>query len=365
VQLNLEPTESVFVVFREKAPKNKAVVADKVMPVFKPIQEVTGPWDLRFPANWGAPEMVTLEKLISWTEHADVGVKYFSGTAVYSKVITIPSDLIGKDKPLYLDLGRVEVMAEVKLNGQNLGILWTRPFRVDVSAAAKAGENALEVKVVNLWPNRLIRDAGLPEKERLTWLPNNPYSATHQPIPSGLFGPVRLMTVASEKVSLAPSEAKVGKITFTASSSLEAGGWSVANLVAPESDKTKKGYSSVAHNGATGKEWVEIDLGEEVTLKGIVLVPRSDAKTKDEGVACFPRDFTVQIGTDPEKFTTVAALTHCPAPDAKGLSVDLSTVIGYPKVRFIEINVTRFGEPAADEAGVYRLQLERVKVIRP
>ena len=59
------------------------------------------------------------------------------------------------------------------------------------------------------------------------------------------------------------------------------------------------------------------------------------------------------------------SLTDCPAPDAKGLSVDLYTVIGYPKVRFIKINVTRFGEPSADEAGVYRLQLERVKVLRP
>jgi len=170
--------------------------------------------------------------------------------------------------------------------------------------------------------------------------------------------------VASEKVSVTPSEEKkVGKKKFTASSSHEQGGWSVANLMAAESDKTKKGYSSAAHDGAAGKEWVEIDLGEEATLKEIVLVPRSDAKTKDGGVAGFPRDFTVQIGTDPEKYTTVAALTNCPAPDAKGLSVDLYTVIGYPKVRRVKISVTRFGEPAADEARVYRLQLERVKLV--
>jgi hypothetical protein len=170
--------------------------------------------------------------------------------------------------------------------------------------------------------------------------------------------------VASEKVSVTQSEAKMGKIKFTASSSHEEGGWSVANLMAAESDLTKKGYSSAAHDGAAGQEWVAIDLGEEATLKEIVLVPRSDTKTKDGGVVCFPRDFTVQIGTDPVKYTTVAALTNCPAPDAKGLVVDLYTVIGYPKVRFVKINVTRFGEPSADEAGVYRLQLERVKVTR-
>ena len=194
VQLRLEPTESVFVVFREKTPKNKAAVADKATPELKPVQEIAGPWDLRFPPNWGAPEKVTLEKLISWTEHADVGVKYFSGTAVYSKTITVPANLLGQDKPLYLDLGSVAVIAEVRLNGKNLGILWKRPFRVDVSAAAKAGDNELEVKVVNLWPNRLIRDSGLPEKDRLTWSTWNPYRSTDPLLPSGLLGPVRLMS---------------------------------------------------------------------------------------------------------------------------------------------------------------------------
>lgn len=170
--------------------------------------------------------------------------------------------------------------------------------------------------------------------------------------------------VASEKVSVTQSEAKATKTKVTASSSHEAGGWSVANLVAAESDKTKKGYSSAAHDGAAGQEWVLIDLGDEATLKGIVIVPRSDTRTRDGGVAGFPCDFTVQVGTEPEKYTTVAAFTNCPAPDVKGLSVDLYTVIGYPKARRVKINVTRFGEPAADETGVYRMQLERVKVMR-
>jgi alpha-L-rhamnosidase len=170
---------------------------------------------------------------------------------------------------------------------------------------------------------------------------------------------------ASEKVSVTQSEAKVGKIKFTASSSHEQGGWSVANLVAAESDLTKKGYSSAAHDGAAGQEWVAIDLGEEATLKEIVLVPRSDTKTKDGGVVGFPQDFTVQIGTDPEKYTTVAALTNCPAPDAKGLSVDLYTVIGYPSARYVRIAVTRLGPPARDEPDIYRLQFSRIRLLRP
>ncbi|MBM4164127.1 MAG: hypothetical protein FJ222_06775 [Lentisphaerae bacterium] len=159
-------------------------------------------------------------------------------------------------------------------------------------------------------------------------------------------------------------EARKSQIQVTASSSHEQGGWGVAKLVAPESDKGSKGYSSGAHEGAVGQEWVVLDLGEEATLEGIVLLPRSDSAAKDGGVAGFPRDFSVQIGTELDEYATVAAFTNCPAPDAKGLPIDLYTVIGYPKVRRVKIHVTRFGEPAADDNGVYRLQLERVKLVR-
>jgi alpha-L-rhamnosidase len=150
------------------------------------------------------------------------------------------------------------------------------------------------------------------------------------------------------------------EVKVTASSSHEQGGWGAANLVADESDKTKKGYSSTALPAALGEEWIVIDLGEEETLKEIVLIPRSDAES-----AGFPRDFTVQIGTEPAKFTTLATFANCQKPDAKGLSVDLYTVIGYPKVRYVKIHATRFSAPAADEPGAYRLQLRRVKLVRP
>lgn len=134
----------------------------------KPL-EITGPWDLCFPSNCGAPAHVTLNKLISWNEYPDTGVKYFSGTATYSKTFNLPENLVGKDKRLYLDLGKVAVMVEVKFNGQNLGILWTSPFCVDVTDAVKPGANTLEVKVVNLWVNRLIGDEQLPEdSERMS-----------------------------------------------------------------------------------------------------------------------------------------------------------------------------------------------------
>ena len=92
-----------------------------------------------FPEGRGAPAQATFERLISWPDHADAGIKYFSGTAVYRKTVTIPAENLGANRILELDLGRVQVIAEVRLNGTELGILWKAPFRVDMTDAAKAG----------------------------------------------------------------------------------------------------------------------------------------------------------------------------------------------------------------------------------
>jgi len=181
--------------------------------------EISGPWELRFPPNWGAPAQLTLPKLISWSEHSDSGVKYFSGTATYRKTIQVPRAMLGGDRRLWLDLGNVQVMATVSLNGQDLGLLWKPPYRVDITRVAKAGDNALEARVVNLWPNRLIGDQQLPAdsarnpegtlKEWPQWVREGKPSPTGRftfttwelwkkdasPIPSGLLGPVRLVPV--------------------------------------------------------------------------------------------------------------------------------------------------------------------------
>jgi hypothetical protein len=133
----------------------------KIAGINKPI-ELKGSWKVAFPPNLGAPESVTLPQLISLHKHPEAGVKYFSGTATYSKNFSVPAGATGSGKRLFLDLGQVEVIADVTLNGKNLGILWKPPFRIDITEAAKAGENKLEVQVTNLWPNRLIGDEQLP-----------------------------------------------------------------------------------------------------------------------------------------------------------------------------------------------------------
>jgi hypothetical protein len=125
--------------------------------------EVTGAWQLRLDDNMVKASAISLNRLCSWSEHEDARLKYFSGAATYSKRIDIPRSMIARNKKLYLDLGDVQVMAEVTLNGEKLPLLWKPPFELDITKTAKRGANRLEVKVVNLWPNRLIGDEQLPE----------------------------------------------------------------------------------------------------------------------------------------------------------------------------------------------------------
>lgn len=140
--------------------------------------EIGGPWELEFPKGLGAPERVTLEHLISWTEHPDPGVKYFSGMATYHRQFDLPEGMLGKNHGMRLDLGRVAVIVEITLNGNNLGICWKPPFQVDVTEILRVGRNDLVVSVVNLWPNRLIGDEQLPED--CEWAPP---SSSGNPVP--------------------------------------------------------------------------------------------------------------------------------------------------------------------------------------
>jgi len=189
--------------------------------------EVTGSWEVSFPPNQGAPSRITLSRLISWSDHSDPGVRYFSGTAVYRKTLMVPPEMTGKGgRRLYLDLGSVQVMAQVKLNGRDLGVLWKKPYRVDITGVLKPGRNTLEVRVTNLWPNRMIGDEQLPEdsarnpdgtlREWPQWLLDGKPSPTGRRtfttwrlwrkdsplVESGLLGPVTLRAARLVQVAL-------------------------------------------------------------------------------------------------------------------------------------------------------------------
>jgi hypothetical protein len=181
-------------------------------------QEISGPWQVEFAMKSGGPGEVTFNKLEDWSKRPEDGIKYYSGTAVYRKTIVSPP--VSANTRWMLDLGAVEVMAEVRLNGKDLGILWKSPYQVDITSALKSGENKLELKIVNLWANRQIGDEELPEDSERTnggtlkawpeWLQKGKPSPTGRIsftswrhwkkgdslVPSGLIGPVTLQPSA-------------------------------------------------------------------------------------------------------------------------------------------------------------------------
>jgi hypothetical protein len=127
-----------------------------------PPVAASGPWEVHFASGWGAPDHVVFQQLASWTEHDDPGIRYFSGTAVYRAELFVPPAMLASGITPILDLGRVEVMARVRINGHDLGILWKAPFLADATGVLKSGRNQLEIEITNLWPNRLIGDEQLP-----------------------------------------------------------------------------------------------------------------------------------------------------------------------------------------------------------
>ena len=195
VPLEFGPCGSWFVVFREPASAHPAV-AKSNSPESKPLQEISGPWTVHFDPKWGGPETAQFDSLVSWPVRPESGIKFYSGTAVYEKTFDLPPQIQdAKSQTLYLDLGSVRELAEVKVNGQSCGIVWCPPWRVDVTDAVKSGENKLQVEVVNFWPNRLIGDASLPEAQRLTRTNIRKLTAKTPLEEAGLLGPVRLLSV--------------------------------------------------------------------------------------------------------------------------------------------------------------------------
>jgi hypothetical protein len=129
--------------------------------------------------------------LIPWTQSKDAGVKYFSGTATYQKVLDAPRGWFRPGTKMTLDLGTVKEIAEVEVNGKPVGgILWKPPFRVDVTSALKPGANEVRVKVTNLWPNRMIGDWQPGAAKTYTWTDFRPFKADSPLLESGLLGPV-------------------------------------------------------------------------------------------------------------------------------------------------------------------------------
>jgi hypothetical protein len=185
----------VFVVFRKPAKEPSRVFAKAIE---KPVANIEGPWDLSFQAGRGAPGKITVDKLGSWSDSAEEGVKYFSGTATYIKTVQASPDWFKSGAQLWLDLGDVKNLAEVSVNGKPLGIVWKTPFRVDASGAMKAGANTVEIKVTDLWVNRIIGDRQSNAAKQYTFTSPSFYRANSPLAPSGLLGPVQIIQIGME-----------------------------------------------------------------------------------------------------------------------------------------------------------------------
>lgn len=175
---------------------------------------VAGPWHVAFQKGRGAPDAITLPKLESLSRNDDPGVKYFSGTATYSRAIDVPASTLGKGRRVYLDLGRVEVLAHVTVNGKDLGTVWKAPYRVDITDAVRPGANQVSIAVTDLWPNRMIGDAQHPDP--------NTYVDSDWPIGERFAADGSKKTLMAQKIVQLPAWYRQGKpkpddgrVTFT------------------------------------------------------------------------------------------------------------------------------------------------------
>lgn len=186
--LHLEGNESAFIVFSNEADEALATYAPAQL---QTLLTISTPWQVTFQEGMRGPaEPCTMDSLLAWNQSEDGRIRYFSGTATYTNTFKLKKEPAA---PVWIDLGKVMVMARVYVNDTYAGGVWTAPYRLNIGRLLRKGTNTLRVEVVNNWQNRLIGDQKLPEQERPTWTSVNPWSADSPLQESGLIGPVRLL----------------------------------------------------------------------------------------------------------------------------------------------------------------------------
>jgi len=218
VPLAFEPYQSFFVIFPHASGQDaRATVKTASFPAWQEVARLDGAWDVSFDPSRGGPAKITFDSLCDWSKHPQEGIRYYSGVATYRKVFDLPAaDLTNI---MSIDLGTVHDIVRVKLNGKDLGVVWTAPWRVDVTGSLRTTGNQLEIEVANTWVNRLIGDqqpankgvrtlswpSGLLEGKdnpagRYTFVTHNSLKDSSPLLPAGLLGPVTLQTSSpSEK----------------------------------------------------------------------------------------------------------------------------------------------------------------------
>ena len=211
IPIHFEPYQSFFIFFNRNETREASAEGNSPKPTV--LSAVNGPWNVKFNPRWGGPENCTFDNLTDWTNNSVEGIKYYSGIANYHNTITASKEMLAdKNSDLFLDLGEVCQMARVRINGKDMGVVWSAPFQVNITDALVPGINHLDIEVANLWPNRLIGDEQFPddgvkdnkwpewmEKKqprtsgRITFTTLKYYTKDSQLIKSGLIGPVQIL----------------------------------------------------------------------------------------------------------------------------------------------------------------------------
>lgn len=212
IQLQFHAYESFFIVFpHEKSVINNSKAGVAFQPL-KPVATLQGAWQVFFDTVWGGPAQVQFDSLQNWATNNDKGIRFYSGLAIYKKQFDLPVKTINGTNNYFIDLGEVKNLASVKLNGHDIGVLWTTPWQLNITRYLKPVGNELEITVANLWPNRLIGDEALPydgikdnawpdwltehkkrTSGRYTFTTATFYNKDNPLLPSGLLGPVTIL----------------------------------------------------------------------------------------------------------------------------------------------------------------------------
>jgi hypothetical protein len=214
IKIKFDASQSYFVVFDKTGDKpGEPAMAQNDFPDLQPVETLEGPWTVEFDTAWGGPETVTFESLSDWSTRPEEGIRHYSGIATYKKTFNLPeSFLTTKESEIYLDLGTVKNMARVRLNGRDLGVVWTSPWHVRITDIVRKKGNHLKIEIANLWANRLIGDEAMPDdgvkdgkwpdwllngtprpSSRYTFTTHHYYKKDDPLFESGLLGPVRVV----------------------------------------------------------------------------------------------------------------------------------------------------------------------------
>lgn len=198
VPLKMEAAQSWFVVFTKENESLTKPMNSKNFTSFEKIIELKSPFTVDFSnKEIGPKEPVVFNSLEDWSTSENEQIKYYSGSANYTTTFNV--DKLPENQEVYINLGKLSIMAKVKLNGKDVGGVWIAPYRLNISEAIKKGENQLEIEVVNLWRNQLIKDKQRPEEEKYTWLVTDDIKSKSKLQPSGLLGPIIIETIINNK----------------------------------------------------------------------------------------------------------------------------------------------------------------------